>query len=153
METLVNQKTEFNGKIFNAVRAIVRLDDGQEATRDIVEHSGGAGVVAYTGTSVILIKQFRIGVGKEVIEIPAGLLEGHEDPEKRGAAELLEETGYTAGRMTSLGAIYPSAGFSTEKVHLFIGEDLKHVGQDLEWDEQIEVVEYSIKEIKINRKT
>ena len=148
MEQLIDRSVEYEGKIFNAIRATVRLDDGQEATRDIVEHPGGAGAVAYTGHSVILIKQFRIPVEMDVLEIPAGKLEGAEDPQKRGEAELLEETGYRAGKMTSLGVIYPSAGFSTEKIHLYVAEDLEFVGQKTEWDEQIEVVEYSIDEIR-----
>jgi ADP-ribose pyrophosphatase len=148
MEKLIDRKVEFEGKIFNAVRAIVELDDGQKATRDIVEHDGGVGVVAYTGDSVLLIKQYRVAVEMDIVEIPAGKLEGDENPQARGEAELIEETGYKAGKMTSLGWIFPAAGFSTEKVHLYLAEDLEFVGQNLEWDEQIEVIENSIDEIK-----
>jgi ADP-ribose pyrophosphatase len=148
MEKLIERTIEYEGKIFNAVRAIVELDDGQQATRDIVEHPGGVGVVAYTGHSVFLIKQYRVAVDMEVLELPAGKLEGKEDPQARGEAELIEETGYRAGKMTSLGSIYPSVGFLTERIYLFLAEDLEFVGQQLEWDEQIEVVEYSMDEIR-----
>lgn len=148
MEKIINRSVEYEGNILTAVKATVLLENGQEATRDIVEHNGGVGVVAYTGHSVILIRQYRVAVEMDVLELPAGKLEGDEDPQKRGEIELIEETGYRAGEMTSLGAIYPAPGFSTEKIYLFLAEELEHVGQKLEWDEQIEVVEYSLEEIR-----
>lgn len=78
---------------------------------------------------IVLVEQFRIPVGANVIEIPAGIV-GDED-EHRGeslvesaARELLEETGYCAGKMTPLIDTPTSAGMTSEIVHLFLATDL-----------------------------
>jgi ADP-ribose pyrophosphatase len=94
------------------------------------------GILAITSTGeIVLVEQFRIPVGKRVIEIPAGIV-GDED-EHRGESlaetasrELLEETGYRAGTMRSLLDTPTSAGMTSEIIHLFHASDLtrEHAG-------------------------
>ena len=148
MEVWKEPKTVYHGKIFDVQAGTVSLDDGQEATRDIVIHHGGVGIIPYTGHSVILIKQYRIALEQYIIEIPAGKLEGNESAEFRGRMELVEEAGYEAGQMIATGFIHPSPGFLTEKIHLFIACDLKKVEAQPEWDESIEVIEIPVQEIQ-----
>lgn len=143
----------FRGKIFDIQTGTVALSDGQESTRDIVRHHGGVGVVPFTGTSVILVKQYRIAIEQEILEIPAGKLEGDESPESRGRAELVEEAGYKAGKMIPAGFIYPSVGFLTEKIHLFLALELEQTQARPEWDEEIEIVETPMEEIHQKLKT
>ena len=70
---------------------------------------------------VLLVRQFRAAARKEVLEIPAGLLDvPGEEPEACVARELLEETGFRQTSLTSLGGIYPSPGSWSEYVHLFL---------------------------------
>jgi len=70
---------------------------------------------------VLLVRQFRAGARREILEIPAGLLDvPGEEPEACMARELLEETGFRHTSLTSLGGIYPSPGSWTESVHLFL---------------------------------
>ena len=70
---------------------------------------------------VLLVRQFRAAARKELLEIPAGLLDvPGEEPEACVARELLEETGFRQTTLTSLGGIYPSPGSWTEYVHLFL---------------------------------
>jgi ADP-ribose pyrophosphatase len=93
------------------------------------------GILAITpDDEIILVDQFRIPVQKRVIEIPAGIV-GDEE-EFRGetlaetaARELLEETGYRAGRMEKLIESPTSAGLSSEFMHLFFAKDLVREGQ------------------------
>src|SRR5215210_5931539 len=67
---------------------------------------------------VLLVRQFRAGARKEILEIPAGLLDvPGEEPEACMARELLEETGFRPTSLHSLGGIYPSPGSCTEYVH------------------------------------
>ena len=82
------------------------------------------------------------------MELPAGKLEGDEEPLERGRIELEEETGYRAGRMIPAGHFYPSCGFLTEKLHVFLAIDLEKTRQKLEWDEAIEVVEMPLLEVR-----
>lgn len=83
------------------------------------------GILAITDRQeILLVEQFRIPVGKKVLEVPAGLV--GDEPEFRGeslaqsaARELLEETGYRAGNIVSLLASPTSAGMTPEITHLF----------------------------------
>ena len=87
-------------------------------------------------------------MGKEILELPAGKLEGDESPELRGRKELEEETGYRAGQMISAGLVYASVGYTSEIIHMFIARDLEEVGQALEFDEEIETVIIPLEKIK-----
>ncbi len=69
-----------------------------------------------------------------MIEIPAGLIDLNRDgsaeaPEDAARRELLEETGWDAGRMISLGGGPTSAGVSSERVEFFLAADLRHIGR------------------------
>lgn len=148
METWKTTEIAYSGRIFDVKRGAVELSDGREALRDVVIHNGGVGIVPFTGDSVLFAKQYRIAIEQDILEIPAGKLEGDEAPEHRGRVELIEEIGYEAGRMVPVGFIYPSVGFLTERIHLFLAFDLKETQAQPEWDEEIEVVEMSLEEIR-----
>ncbi|NIA13187.1 MAG: NUDIX domain-containing protein [Nitrospiraceae bacterium] len=148
METWVKSDRIYDGAIVGVCVGDVRLDDGMTAFREVVEHPGGVGVVPMHGDAVILVRQYRIAIGEDVLEIPAGKLEGPENPLERGHAELEEETGYRAGRMVSAGSYYASVGYSSEEYHLFLAFDLEEVGQRLESDERIEIVHVPLDDIE-----
>ena len=84
--------------------------------------------------TVLLVNQFRYPVKKNLLELPAGKLAAGEDPKVCAARELEEETGYTAGTLTKLTAIYTTPGFCNEQLHLYVATDLKKLatGQRLE---------------------
>ena len=148
VERWVSKETVYSGKIIVLRTGTVRLDDGLEAFREVVEHPGGVGVLPCFADSVLLVRQYRIAVGKELLEIPAGKLEGNETPEHRGRVELEEEAGFRAGKMTSLGHFYPSCGILAEKLHLFLATELERTEQRLETDERIECVRLSHEEVR-----
>jgi ADP-ribose pyrophosphatase len=148
METWTSSEIIYEGKIVRLRVGDVRLDDGTAARREVVEHPGGVCVVAFTGTSVLFVQQYRIAIDKELLELPAGKLEGVEDAEARGRQELIEEAGYAAGEMLSLGHCFPTVGFCSEKIHIYLARDLRHVGQQQEADERITVVELSLDEVR-----
>jgi ADP-ribose pyrophosphatase len=111
--------------------------------REIVRHPGAVVVVAVKGTGaaaeVVLIRNFRISVEQRLWECCAGTLEPGEDPAVCAGRELIEETGYRAGRIIAIGWFYTTPGLTDEKMYAFVATDLTHVGQDLEDDETIEV--------------
>jgi ADP-ribose diphosphatase len=144
METWIDSKTAFKGAIISVRTGNVRLADGTIAQREVVDHPGGVAIVPVHGECIVLIRQYRIAIGREIIEIPAGKLEGGEEPALRARLELEEETGFRAGRLVSLGDIYATVGYSSEKIHMFAAYDLVAVGQNLEFDERIETVEIPI---------
>ncbi len=149
METWTDSEVLFDGRIIRLRTGNVRLADGSPAYREVVEHPGGVAVVPFTGSGVLLVRQFRIAVGEEVLELPAGKLEPKDtSPARRGAEELEEETGYRAGRLVPAGHYYGCIGFCTERVYLYLGFDLEHVGQRLEPGERIEVVELPLEDVR-----
>lgn len=89
------------------------------------------GILAITPENeIILVEQFRIPVQKRVIEIPAGIVGDEEEHVGESLAdtagrELLEETGYRAGRIEKLIETPTSAGLTSEFMHLFQAHDLK----------------------------
>ena len=146
MESWVQDETVYEGRVVSLRVGEARLEDGTVVPREVVEHPGGVGVVPVLDDAVVLIRQYRIAIGRDVLEIPAGKLEGDEDPESCGRRELEEETGYRAGRMVAVGSYYASVGYSSEEYYLYLAFDLERVGQNLEHDERIETVEIPLDE-------
>ena len=87
----------------------------------------------------MLIRNRRHAVGESLWELPAGTLELGEEPVVTGGRELIEETGYQADSMELLTRFYPVPGFCTGMTHVFVARGLKHVGQNLDATEKIEV--------------
>jgi ADP-ribose pyrophosphatase len=120
----------------------VVLPNGVHLALDLVRHPGASAIVPFLSDSeVLLIRQYRFATGGEIFEVPAGKLEGPEDPAVCAARELEEEAGRRAGRLEHLGEIWTSPGFTNEKIYLFAAFDLEVVPQQLQEDEVIELLE------------
>jgi ADP-ribose pyrophosphatase len=74
----------------------VKLQSGKIFTREIVEHPGAVTLIPLLDDKVILIRQFRLPVGKAIYELPAGTISEGEDPYTCAEREIVEETGYKA---------------------------------------------------------
>ena len=114
------------GRILTYQRLHLRTGQGRSVVRDVIRHRGGVGVLPVWGEEeVTLISQFRVAVGEDVLEIPAGKLEeGDVSPSEAASRELWEETGLRAGRLVDLGEILPSPGYTDERIRLFAARDL-----------------------------
>lgn len=133
--------TIYNGRIIDLKIENHRLPDGREAAFEIVRHPGGAAVLPVLDDGrLVLIRQYRAPVGRVVLEIPAGKLDGGEPPEQCAARELVEEVGYRAGRLEKLGEMLTAVGFCDERLYLYLGRELVPAEQALEPDEFIETV-------------
>ena len=149
METWLDSRHIFTGRIFSVRTGTVRLDNGLTAYREVVEHPGGVCVLPWTGHSVILVRQFRIALGHDIIEAPAGKLEGpDDDPVARGKIELEEEVGFRAEHMTGAGTIYGTVGFCSEKIHLFVASGLTCVPVRPEPEEVFERIEWTVETVE-----
>jgi ADP-ribose pyrophosphatase len=148
MEIWKDSSILYDGRVVKLRVGQVTLDDDSLAHREVIEHPGGVCILPFTGTHVILVRQFRIALDQYVLEAPAGKLEGNEDPLARGIAELEEETGYIAGSIIPAGSIFASVGFCSEVIHLYLALDLTKTAQRLEREERIELVEMTLNEVR-----
>lgn len=113
--------------------------DGSRLHRDVVRHPGGAAVLPIDGDRAWFVRMFRVALGREIIEIPAGKLEvGDADPESAARRELSEEIGATAERWEHLVTIAPSPGYTEELVHVFMAEGLTFTERVPDGAEEVE---------------
>jgi ADP-ribose pyrophosphatase len=125
-EKTITSRRIFEGRAFNVRVDTVITVDGRESTREIVEHAACIAVVARDANGdILLVRQFRKALEKELLEIPAGGIDPGEDPETAVKRELQEEIGYLPGRVVRLGGYYSSPGFCTEYLYLFLATDLQ----------------------------
>ncbi len=131
----------YEGKVIKLRVDKVQMPDKTVATREIVEHPGGVGVVAVDeNMDTYLVCQFRKPLEKAIYEIPAGKLNYGEDHRECGIRELEEETGLKANKFEYLGNVYPSPGFLNEIVHIYLAQDLYMGKVNLDPDEYLDVV-------------
>jgi ADP-ribose pyrophosphatase len=139
-ETTIGSTEIFSGKIINLRVDKVRLPDGRISSREIVSHPGAVAIVALNEKKeILMVKQFRKPVDEILIEIPAGKLEANEDINACAQRELMEETGFYAGKMKHLTDFYTSPGFSNEIIHLFLAQDLVKNPLPVDDDENIKL--------------
>ena len=119
VEKTVEKHYVYEGKIIKVRRDDAILPNGEPCIRELVEHSGGASVLYIEDGKVLLVRQFRYAYGESVYEIPAGKLEYGEDPKAAAARELEEEAGVKAGRLELLFTLYPTPGYTNEKIYIY----------------------------------
>lgn len=125
----MEERTEYSMRPWTGRRIGVRVDrvrrdDGHTTTREIVEHPGAVGILAWDGDRLALVRQWRHAAGRALLEIPAGTLEPDEPPEATARREMAEEIGLAAARWEAGPRFFTAPGFCTELLHLFLATDL-----------------------------
>ncbi len=134
-EDKIDGKEIYNGKVISLRVDRVKLPNGKESFREEISHNGGVGVLVVKDGKALIVKQFRYAYKEELAEIPAGKLEKGELPEMAGIRELEEETGIKANSLKYLTCIYPTPGYTNEKLYLYLCEDFTFGKQKLDEDE------------------
>lgn len=143
----IASKYIYNGKIFNLRRDEI-LHFGKRAAREIVEHPGGAAVLAARDGFVYLVRQYRHPYRCYILEVPAGKVEKGEAPRETALRELAEETGIIAAGLEEAGTIYPSPGYTDEVIHLFYTDNFTATPESRpDSDEFLEAAKYPVAEV------
>jgi ADP-ribose pyrophosphatase len=125
-EKTVASKYAFKGRALNLRIDTVINAEGNKTTREIVEHAECIAVVPVdTNGEILLVRQYRKALEKDLLEIPAGGIDPGEDPPAAVKRELQEEIGYIPGIIERLTGFYSSPGFCNEYLHLYLATSLK----------------------------
>ena len=138
----------YDGVVLHAYRDTVVLPDGGESVREYVRHNGAVCIVPLTDDGhVVLEKQYRYAVGRELTEIPAGKLDSpDEEPLAAAVRELKEETGATAREMEYIGDYFGSPAIMGEKISMFVARGLSFGERNLDDDEFLDFFEMPLEE-------
>ena len=135
----IEKQVLFSGKKVRLELHTLENDDGRRRIAEIVVHPGAVVVLAFVdSTRILLIRNRRYTVDQILLELPAGTLEKGEDPMNCAGRELVEETGFLAGRLVPLGNFFTSPGILSEKMYAFAAYDLEATQTNLEEGEEIE---------------
>jgi 8-oxo-dGTP pyrophosphatase MutT (NUDIX family) len=144
---ILSKKTVWKGKFMSAVEITYRDARGAVRTWEALERISIGGIVVMVAVTpagkVLLEKQFRPPLGRDVIELPAGLVDPGESMETAAKRELIEETGWAAKKLDFLAEGPISTGASTEVLRAYLCTGLEHVGKNGGGDDNeiIEVIE------------
>ncbi len=122
---IIGRERTYHAHVFDVSKLTVRLPDGRVRKYDLVEHLPAVAIIPVTDDGDILfVRQYRMGAEKEMLELPAGILNiSHsaqaEDPLEAARRECREETGYEAGEIERIGGIFMTPGYCSEYIHIF----------------------------------
>lgn len=147
-DVLLRSETVYKGRLLTMRVDTVRLPNGNERPREVVEHPGAIALVPYLPDGrLVLVRQWRHAVGRALLEVPAGTREAGEAPDKTASRELAEETGYTAGEIIPLGIFFTTPGFCTEEMFCYLAVGLTAGEATPEDDEGISLERFPLDDL------
>jgi len=147
-EKTLSSQLIYEGQVVKLRVDTVKMAGDRQTTREIIEHSDCVAIVAVDADdNILLVRQFRKPVEKELLEIPAGGIEFGEDPVTAVSRELQEETGFLPGKVEQLGGFYSAPGYCTEYLYLYLASDLTPSQLYAEDTDSIKIVPVPINQI------
>lgn len=141
-ELTMDSEMVFNGRFLRIARDLVRLPNGEQATREYIRHSGAVMVMPILDNGKVLMeRQYRTPMQRVMIEFPAGKLDAGESWLACATRELREETGYAAREWAYVGPINNAISYSDEIIHLAVARGLEPGAQKLDDHEFLQVFE------------
>ena len=145
---ILSRQTLLQLRPFDVERVHFRLPDGRERDYDLVQHVDAVTILPVDNLGQVhLVRQYRIGAQKELLELPAGVMDRGEEPLETARRELREEIGKDCGELIQLGGFFMAAGYSTEYMHVFLALDLKDSPLEQDDDEFLTTVVVPITEL------
>lgn len=137
----------YSGRLFDLEVHELEMASGAIAKREMVIHPGAVAMLAFDEDDrLILVTQYRHGVRRRMLELPAGGLEPGEDPVACAIREMQEEVGLRPGVVEPFGGFFVAGSYTTEYIRFFLCSELEPARLDGDEDEDIEVVRMSVEE-------
>ena len=148
-EERISRRVIYEGDVLNVVRDEVRLPNGSVGVREMCLHVGAVCIIPLLDDETVLMeRQYRYAHERVIFEIPAGKLNYKEEPPLEAAKrELREETGAIAKKFTYLGELIPTPAIVSERIQMFLAEDISFTDRELDEDEFLEVERVPLKEL------
>lgn len=144
----IKEELVYRGAIIDVYKDYVRLPNGKEVVWDLVKHKGAAAIVPIDKDGkILLVRQYRNALERFTLEIPAGGINPGETPLESATRELEEETGYKSSNIGHLVDSITAIGFCNEAVYTYYATDLIPSSQNLDEDEFVDVVRFSMEEL------
>lgn len=148
IETTISNEIVYDGPIFRIRKHRVNTVVGKTSVRDVLEHGGGAIMIPLLDDGrIILERQFRKAIEDVIFELPAGKRDQGETFEETAMRELKEEVGYEPRTVKFLTSIYPSVGYSSERLDIFLCSELSAVERSLDEGEDIDLMVFEVDEV------
>jgi len=139
----------YRGRRLTVEKKVFTLPNGETKERVVVHPGGAVAILPVVGDDCYLIRQYRFAVGDYIYEAPAGTIDEGEEPHETAYRELIEETGMKAETFVPKGWIYPSPGYTDERIWLYRAEGLSPCSDyGMDDDEVIEVVRVPVRELQ-----
>ncbi|MCK4274029.1 MAG: NUDIX hydrolase [Dehalococcoidales bacterium] len=147
-EEALSTQVIFEGRILKLRVDTVRTSDGRQTTREVIEHAACIVVIAVDADdNILLVRQYRRAIDKELLEIPAGGIDKGENAEAAVIREMREETGFRPQKVERLGGFYSTPGYCNEYLYLYLATDLTHDPLSAEDTAGIEVVRVPVAQV------
>ena len=147
-EKTVKKNYVYKGKILTLRSDDALLPDGKPCKREVIEHSGGACVLYVEDGKILFVRQYRYAYGESLYELPAGKLEPNEPPVSAAKRELEEEAGIQAEEFSLLFTVYPTPGYTNEKLYIYEAKSGRRTKSHLDQGEFLDVEWIPIERVK-----